>query len=635
MKRWINLAQWVAFVAVAAGVVWVVLKPSPPVRYDPATWSNWDGFMTISYAGVSRNASSLYPSSRILAEHFEALQAAGYNTITPDDALAFLERREPLPDKAVLILFEGARKETFVRAQPVLSRLGLRATLCMPTESVENWDESKLKRRDIQKITQMPQWSLASMGREAGNMITVSARGAEDHFLSRRKWIERAKREENDEEFRQRIDADYRDSAALLRKVNGSPVSAYVYPYADNGRRVDADPLAADLNFASLTSHYHLAFVSASNPFNPPGRNRFALSRLRIGGDWSAAQVLTQLKQARPRAVAGIVPVDGPEHWMLLNGAYLVNGELRLKSGAAAWIKGSDFWTEAEITGSLIRALGAKAVCYIRFNDPANCLRLTISDKDMRLQESRNGIPVTVAVAPTPEGENLHLAWRVKGNRSWLTANGRTVFGPAPLAESNGSGLIGFESNQGRVSFAGVSVMPLVRRGALVNSWNSLPAQRRGEITELFATFPPADRELGVQQRMDFVQAVAEGASVWPLLHPATTNLPPPAQVEALSAMLTRADLRPFIKGFVIDSALAEWAAPLRDRGFNVMHRVKAGERIPIAATNRVDFVWLEGTGSNVVVAAKDFLHRHPPSQLIVQDESVARGRYGVGYISE
>ncbi len=129
MKRWINFSQWLALVALVAGVVWMVVRPSPPVDYAPDTWSNWDGFMAISYAGVTKKGgSSVYPSSENLAGHFEALRAAGYHTITPEDVQAFLERREPLPDKALLILFEGARKETFIRTHPVLRRLGMRAT---------------------------------------------------------------------------------------------------------------------------------------------------------------------------------------------------------------------------------------------------------------------------------------------------------------------------------------------------------------------------------------------------------------------------------------------------------------------------------------------------------------------------
>ena len=635
MKRWINFAQWLALVALAAGVVWMVVKPPPPVDYAPETWSNWDGFMAISYAGVSRNDSSLYPSSKTLAGHFEALQAAGYHTVTPDDALAFLERREPLPSKAVLILLEGARKETFIRAHPVLSRLGMRATLCVPTESLMNWDESKLKERDVGKIAGMPQWSLASMGNEAPNPIVVSAQKKTDHFLSKRQWLRKLDREENDGEFRQRVAGDYQESSAILKKINGAPVVAYVYPYSDNGFRADADPLAGAINNSCLASNYSLAFVSASNPFNPPGRNPYSLSRLRISGDWTAAQVLTQLKQAQPRPWPSVVDVEGSGRWMLRDGAHLVKDSLRLDSGDAAWVKGSDFWTDAEIGVSLTRGVGGVAVCYIRFDDPANCLRLTVGDKDIRLQETRHGTPVTVAVAPAPDGEVIQLLWRVKGNRSWLVLNGRPVFGPVPLAEWCVSGMIGFESNHGRLAFSGLAIKPLLRQGLIADSWITLPASRRMDITEYLPRFPAPGRELSVQQRMDFIQAVAEGASVWPILKFATNGPAPQAQVEALSAVLAKDDMRPFIKGFVLDSSLSEWSGLLRDRGFMVMHRVKAGQMVPLSATNLVDYVWLEGTGTNVLAAAKKILHRHPPSQLMVQDGTVVRNFIGVGQITE
>jgi len=623
MKRILNFIQWLVLASLVAVILWLVFRPSPPLEYKPEVWSNWDGFMTISYAGVTRGENTIYPSSKTLLDHLGALRTAGYHTITTEDALAFLEGRAPLPDKALLILFEGARKETFIRAHPVLRKFGMRATLCVPTAAIESWDESCLKSGDIRKICALPQWEIASMG-DAAVELHQTVDGRKDHFLSTREWISRQKRLETDEEFRARLEKDYRDSALALAKLNGSPIFAYVYPYADDGCRSGVEPIAGDLNHTSVTAHYRMAFVSASNPFNSPGRNPYALTRLRVNGDWSAAQVLTALKRAMP-LMDRVVDIGSGDRWNFFGAARVVRDELKLGDEDAASIRGSDLWTDARISVSIRRAPHSTAVCYARMLSPADCLRLSMDDKDIRLQESRNGGPVTIKTTPTPTGQVVRLEWKLKGLRSWLIVNDVPAFGPVPLATPYASGVIGFESRGGMVSLSQLQVKPLHRRGVVVDSWMQIPFEQRAVITDYISPFPVPGAMVMAQQCLDCIQAVSEGAEVWPILVTSTNGGAPEAQVEAMVAQLVRQDLRPFIKGFVVEAAQADWMEPLRAQGFRVMYRMKNEEQMPISVTNRMDHVWLDMTGTNAMRVAAQFLHRHPPSQLVVRDAQVIR----------
>lgn len=623
MKRVINLIQWLVFAVLVVGAIWLVFRPSPPLDYKPETWSNWDGFMTISYAGVTHSENTIYPSSKTLLAHMDALRAAGYRTITTEDALAFLEGRAPLPEKALLILFEGARKETFIRAHPVLRKYGMRATICVPTASMEGWDESSLKSGDIRKICALPQWGVASMGGEAVE-LHQTADGRKDHFLSTRAWIARENRLETDVEFRLRLEKDYSVSAASLAKLNGGSVLAYVYPYADDGRRAGVEPMAGDINSSCVMAHYRMAFVLASNPFNPPGRNPYALTRLRVNGDWSAAQVLTALKRATPLADR-VVDIGSNDQWNLFGGARVVRDELRLDDEDAAWIRGSDLWTDAQISVSISRAPRAIAVCYARLLSPADCLRLSMDDKDIRLQESRNGVPVTIKTTPAPTGQVVRLEWKIKGLRSWLIVNDVIAFGPVPLAIPYASGAIGFESRGGLSTLSELKVKPLRRNGVVVSSWMKIPADQRAVITDYITPFPVPGERVMAQQCLDCIQAVSEGAEVWPILMTSSNAVSPASQVGLMVEQLVRQDLRPFIRGFVVNAAQQDWIEPLRAQGFKIMHQMKSDEAMPVSVTNQMDHVWLDWKGANVMKVADEFLRRHPPSQLVVHDEQVIR----------
>jgi len=635
MKKWINLVQWVMLAGVVAGILWVSFRPAPPLDYNPGSWSNWSGFMTLSYAGVTRDDNALYPSSKTLSLQFEALQAAGYKTITPDDALAFLERRAPLPDKALLILFEGARKETFIRAHPILRRLGMRATLCIPTDALESWDESRLKERDIRKIGAMPQWSLASLGRQAVNPLTTSETGATDHFLSSRAWLAKDKRLETDAEFAKRLEDDYVKSAATMKSVNaGKPVSAYVYPFADDGNRHGADPLAHGINTELVATNYAMAFVPASNPYNAPGRNRYNLTRLRVDGDWSAAQVLAQLSNAAPLTE----PVSGlgdETRWTLLNGARVGTGTLRMLDDQSAWLKGSDLWTDARVEFDIDLAGDATATVHLRYVDSQDGLRLTVVRNVIRLQEARNGRPVTLNTVPIPSGGSLRLNWFVKGTRTWLAINGTPVFGPVPVSEPRLSGMIGFECRGLGVAVSAVAITPIFREGLLVASWSAVPAARRERVTEYFPAFPKAGGELTETDCHDYISAAADGTTVWPILETSTNDAEAATRLAAVTAQVVAKDLRPFVKGFVLDSPSEAWVAAVRAQGFGVMSRVKTGRPHFVAGTAMPDYIWMDQTGPDAVPAVAEFLHGYPPTKLLARDRAIVDRFDGVGWISD
>jgi hypothetical protein len=296
-----------------------------------------------------------------------------------------------------------------------------------------------------------------------------------------------------------------------------------------------------------------------------------------------------------------------------------------LGNGDAAWLRGSDLWVDTQLSVVLKRTPQTIAICYARWLSSADCLRLSIDDKDIRLQEYRNGAPVTIKVVPVPIGPELRVEWRIKGLRSWLNVNDVPVFGPLPLSAPRASGSIGFEGQGGDVTLTSVKVTPLGRRGVVVDSWMRIPVGQRALMSEYITMFPLPGEAVSAQQCLDCIQAVAEGAEVWPMLNVPPAGAAPEDQVELMVKQLSRQDVRAFIKGFVLEAAQKEWVEPLRAQGFGIMYRMKDGDPVPLSATNQLDHVWLDMAGTNAVQVADEYLHRHPPTQLVVQNEAVIR----------
>jgi peptidoglycan/xylan/chitin deacetylase (PgdA/CDA1 family) len=386
--------------------------------------------MTLSWAGIGRGDDPRYPSPERLADQLAALREAGYRTIRPADAAAFLAGRAPLPERALLLMFEGGRKDSFIRATPLLQKNGFTATLCVPTYFTEKWGNFHLKKPELRQGARLPQWSLASMGHQAFDEVVTDAEGHKGHFLSRRQW--NGAGPEDDAAFRQRIEHDYRHSAEVLSAAAGRPIEAYLIPRR-RGAGAGADPAAAELNRAALTNHYTLAFVGAEDPFNGPHSDPFDLSRLRVPGDWTGAQLVRELEKYLPRAN----PINGfndPDQWLFFRMVMVSANDMKLgrtrPPGCAAAKIGP---TPKSPPGQ--RASGAVVGVYARYAGPHAYVRVTLEPAGVRVQERlKPGCkPWRGKRWKTPAGMSRELKLRARGNRVWAWLDGEQIAGPLPL----------------------------------------------------------------------------------------------------------------------------------------------------------------------------------------------------------
>jgi peptidoglycan/xylan/chitin deacetylase (PgdA/CDA1 family) len=75
-------------------------------------------------------------SPQTFEAHMAQLARRGYHTLTADEFLAFLEGRQPLSGRQVLITFDDGYLDNYVHAFPVLRRYGLKATIFAITERI-------------------------------------------------------------------------------------------------------------------------------------------------------------------------------------------------------------------------------------------------------------------------------------------------------------------------------------------------------------------------------------------------------------------------------------------------------------------------------------------------------------------
>jgi len=99
-----------------------------------------DGFQTIPILTYHRFAENCDSPLCMPAKTFEGqmryLAENGYHVITADDLVAFLEYRQGLPKKSVLITMDDGYRSVYSTAYPILKKYGFKATLFIYTSFV-------------------------------------------------------------------------------------------------------------------------------------------------------------------------------------------------------------------------------------------------------------------------------------------------------------------------------------------------------------------------------------------------------------------------------------------------------------------------------------------------------------------
>ena len=522
MKKLSVFLQWVLIIGVLAGVLYAAFKPTPQPVYQPASWKSWEGFFVLSYTGITKSEEADYVSPARLREQLRALKAAGYQTIKLADALAFLQGKGPLPEKALLLLFEGDRKDSFIEATPVLEKLGFFGNLCVPTKLLQSWGNFFLKEGELKKVCQHPNWDLVSMGDQAIDQIRIDAKGTEGHFLSRRLWL--TDKQEDDEAFRQRLTEDYVKAAGILKSpfaTTGSLLTCILMPTPATG--AGADPLAADINRLGVETNYLLAFSRAGNPFNGPESDRYNLTRLRVQGDWTGQRLVSELAKYTPRQEA-LTAIGTREAWQLVNGPQLENGVIRMPVDSLAWVRGTDNWRDVDVKARLHLAPGAQTAVYVRYAGPQNYLRLIVTDQELALQERLVSVMQTLVRQPLKKSgdQSFTLQLKVQGNRAWVWFDNAPVIRSAPLTSVTRMGSVGIGAQNGQVQVEDFAAAPLRHVVVLDGGYDQLPAdlqEKTRVIIPAWFSLPPR-RRLTRRCRHEVLQAAAAGVETIPAVAP-------------------------------------------------------------------------------------------------------------------
>lgn len=108
------------------------------------------GIPVLNYHIISnQKINSLAITPQEFEEQMVYLHDNGYTTISPDQLLDYIQYKEPLPNKPILITFDDGYRDAYLEAYPILKKYNFTATIFLITDYVDNnsrylsWEQIK------------------------------------------------------------------------------------------------------------------------------------------------------------------------------------------------------------------------------------------------------------------------------------------------------------------------------------------------------------------------------------------------------------------------------------------------------------------------------------------------------------
>ena len=482
-----SILEWIVLGALVFAFVELYHEYNSPEPIDRDRWQQRDGFIALSYGGLTGEGNENSLSREQFKEHMEALNKAGYECITTDDIINFYQAGTPLPEKALYLMFEGGRKNSAVFAHEYLVKYGFRATMFLQTAQLDGEERLFIHRNELKTLARNGFWDIGSQGHEFRRINAFGESSANDlrsFFLT--DYLRNASLDviETPEKFRLRIATDYERSFSPLRELTQKTPAAYVFMPGNMLWRSLAPQVEA-VNREMLEKYYQVAFAREGSCFNGRGISPFNLTRMQISASWDIARILREIEIWSPNRNNYVYDKENLDRWEVQwGGLSEASEELVLSApqnqSGFCWLKGSDNWDNVDADIVFGGDFAGTQSIYFRYTSPESFLRVSLYMNRLSVQERLPGKGLYTTARYYIQDKNArHFYLTLKGNRLSIR-QGDVLFtrDPLPVANSLKHGKIALESVGESTPYDGrfgtLRLQPLDNQWRFVNTGDDL-----------------------------------------------------------------------------------------------------------------------------------------------------------------
>jgi len=248
-----------------------LVLPIEPVNPGGVRLDRFQTVPILCYHRVGPGSSRMTVSSARFAQQLEWLAGNGYTVVEMRRLAGFLEGRQALPPRSVVISFDDGYESVYRHAFPLLKKHRMPATLFLYTDFVGTGGNAL-------------SWPQVQEMRDSG-LVDVQA-----HSKTHANLIERLG-DESEALYRRRLDTEVRTPRdVILRRLPAHEVLDYAYPYGDANEQV----------LEAMARHRYRLAVTVNPGGNPFYAQPLMLRRTMILGSHDLEDFKARLVVSRP-----------------------------------------------------------------------------------------------------------------------------------------------------------------------------------------------------------------------------------------------------------------------------------------------------------------------------------------------
>ena len=406
-------------------------------------------------------------TAKTFQEHLFALKREGYNTITTQDFLSYLQGKKNVPEKSIMITFDDGRNDSYKIADPILDALNYKAVMFVIGRYPLLNERSNyyLTRNQLIEMNNSGRWDIEAHSYDGHNSYFTSPLEQNGHFFSHKIWLFGENRLETDQEFEARVDADLAKVKQDLGDTLKKTVNSFAFPYGDYGQNSTNFSLAKTITVQDTAKLYSLAFYQnvpgkyySSNYFLPQFKDNpfYLVTRISIDPLWSGQDLIETLRKSE----AKILPYDDTfsrdNGWIRIWGELTKNQNMlslhagKDETGASVMLDGSRLWSNYTLTATANSPRQQGIYVWTRLQDERDNASCNFGNNFINIEQTVDGVQRIIKGADFKKtiipNNDFSIKVDVKDRNITCTLNDTYSVSSTFLDEKLSTGGIGFKT---------------------------------------------------------------------------------------------------------------------------------------------------------------------------------------------
>lgn len=413
------------------------------------------------YHGVIENPDG----SNILLEDFKnqmfALKKNGWQTVGIGDFYQFIKGEKELPDKSFLLTFDDGRKDSYYPVDPILKALDYNAVMFVITKYSlrDNNSNYYLSKKELKRMIKNGRWEIGAHTREGHDTYKISLDGRDGHFYSNKLWLDNENRLEIEEEYKNRITADFVAAKDDIEQGLGVKVVAFAYPFGDFGQNSINFPESERIVSDAVKSIYPMSFYQVwpgrGFSFNYPKSDVSLIKRIDVKPDWRPKELITLLDAGREKPLPYFDNFEKYDGWIKTWGDLtwgdnsLILSATDSNNGGAVFLDGTRLWEDYVFMADVHFKKGQTYSVIAGYRDNSNYIFCSFTPSGIRLEQISGGERKILNEFKgkfnlLDKEKNVGIGFASKTASCYL--NGKRVIDTSGVDEGLDNGSIGFKT---------------------------------------------------------------------------------------------------------------------------------------------------------------------------------------------